>query len=178
MISTAVASRYASALADVAKVKPEQVLAEMRTFESVLSSSLELRNALTSPAVARARKRAVIEKLTAQMGLSQVVRNFLLVLTNHRRTEALAQIIEQFDLIVDQRMGFVRAEIASPQELDDGQQQALSAELAKLTGKKVRMRFSLDPALIGGVVARIGSTVYDGSVRGRLAALGRKLAAE
>jgi F-type H+-transporting ATPase subunit delta len=182
MISSAIVGRYASALADVitgaSGMDAAQAVRELRSFEAVLASSLELRHALASPAVSPGRKRAVMRRLAQTLGLSKIARNFLLVLTDHRRMAALSQMIEAFEIQLDARLGFVRAELRSPAELDERQRTALTGELSRLTGKQVRARFAVDPALIGGVVARIGSTVYDGSVKGQLEALGRRLAAE
>jgi F-type H+-transporting ATPase subunit delta len=90
----------------------------------------------------------------------------------------LPAILADFELIVDERLGFARAEVSSPTELTEAQRGAINSELERLTGKRLRMRFAVDPALIGGVVARIGSTVYDGSVRGQLQTLGRRLSTE
>jgi len=183
MTSSGIASRYASALVDVvtgaaAGVEPKRALEELRTFEAALTSSAELRNALLSPAVTPGRKRAVIGRLADKMGLSRIVRNFLMVLTDHRRSAALPEVIHSFDVLLDERLGFAQAEVSSARELNDGQRAALSAELSRVTGKSVRAKFSVDSSLIGGVAARLGSTVYDGSVRGQLDALGRKLKLE
>jgi F-type H+-transporting ATPase subunit delta len=183
MTISAVATRYASALADVVTASgsgasPEQVLDQLRSFESTLRDSAALQNALLSPAVPPARKRAVIGRIADELKLSRVARNFLFVLIDHRRLAALESVLNSFEIIVDERLGFARAEVSSARELTDAQRTALSAQLERMTGKRIRMRFAVDPALIGGVVARIGSTVYDGSVRGQLDSLGRKLATE
>ncbi|HXK02943.1 MAG TPA: ATP synthase F1 subunit delta, partial [Verrucomicrobiae bacterium] len=110
--------------------------------------------------------------------LSTIARNFLFVLIDHRRVPELPAILQSFELTIDQRLGFARADVASARELTQAQRTALNAVLEQMTGKRVRMRFSVDQGLIGGVVARIGSTVYDGSVRGQLDSLGRRLASE
>ncbi|MCU1273610.1 MAG: synthase delta subunit [Bryobacterales bacterium] len=182
MISAAIVSRYASALADVVTgpsgMDAAQATQQLREFEALLVESAELRNALVSPAVAPARKRAVVGKLADKLGVAKIVRNFLLVLIDHRRLTALAQIIDAFEVQLDARLGFIRAELHSARELDEPQKAALSEELSRLTGKKVRARFAVEPELIGGVLVRIGSTIYDGSVRGQLDTLGRRLAAE
>jgi F-type H+-transporting ATPase subunit delta len=183
MTSSAIASRYANALADVvtggaAAFDPQQAVRELRSFQAVMDSSAELRSALTSPAVATSRKRAVVGRLADDLKLALVVRNFLFVLVDHRRIAALGQIIEDFELLVDERLGFTRADVSSAREMDDPQRRALVAELERLTGKRVRPRFAVDESLIGGAVARIGSTVYDGSVKAQLQTLGRRLAAE
>ena len=79
---------------------------------------------------------------------------------------------------MDERLGFARAEVSAARDLAESQRAALTSVLERLTGRRIRMRFTVDESLIGGVVARIGSTVYDGSVRGQLASLGRRLGAE
>ena len=110
--------------------------------------------------------------------LAPIARNFLFVLIDHRRIALLDAILHSFELIVDERLGFARAEVSAPRELTDTQRGAINAQLERLTGKRIRMRVAVDPELIGGVVARIGSTVYDGSVRGQLQTLGRRLSTE
>jgi F-type H+-transporting ATPase subunit delta len=183
MTHSALASRYASALVDVATgpksgVDPHQLLGELRGFEEVLAASAELRAALTSPSVPPARKRAVVGAIGAKLGISRIARNFLFVLTDHRRLAMLTEVLEAFDLLSDERLGFTRVEIRSAQELDERQRAAVSHGLERLTGRNVRMRYAVDRGLLGGLVARIGSTVYDGSVRGQLEALGKRLSAE
>lgn len=183
MTRSALASRYASALVDVVTdpklgVDPHLVLRELRGFEEVFAGSAELRNALTSPSVPPARKRAVVGRIGEKLGVSRIARNFLFVLTDHRRIATLAEVLEAFDLLLDERLGFSRAEVSSARELDQRQRDAVSLQLERITGKKVRMRFAVDRELVGGLVARIGSTVYDGSVRGQLQTLGKRLAAE
>jgi F-type H+-transporting ATPase subunit delta len=183
MTLSAVATRYANALADVvtaggSPVRPQDALSELRAFESALHASTELQNALVTPAVPAGRKRAVVGRIADILKLSRISRNLLYVLIDHRRILALSAIIHSFDLIVDERLGFARAEVSSARELTELQRSALHTELERLTAKRIRMRFAVDESLIGGVVARIGSTVYDGSVRGQLASLGRRLSAE
>jgi F-type H+-transporting ATPase subunit delta len=179
----ALANRYANALADVvtkpsSPVKPADAVAQLHSFGALLGSSVELQNALTTPAVPASRKRAVVGRLAESMGLAQIIRNFLFVLIDHRRIAAVPEIVQSFELIVDERLGFARAEVISARELTEVQRAAVSSELEKLSGKRLRSRFTVDEALIGGLVARIGSTVYDGSVRGQLQMLQHKLAAE
>jgi F-type H+-transporting ATPase subunit delta len=183
MIVAAVAKRYADALADVvttrgSAVRAQDVLAEVRAFEATLRSSADLYNALTSPAIPLSRKKAVVARIADDLQISRITRNFLFVLIDHRRVPALAEILQTFEVVLDERLGFVRAEVASPRELNNDQRASLNATLERLTGKRIRMRFTIDESLIGGVVARIGSTVYDGSVRGQLQSLERRLAAQ
>jgi F-type H+-transporting ATPase subunit delta len=183
MTLSAVISRYVEALADVVTgsasgIRPEDALAELRTFDATLGSSPELRNALASPSVPASRKRAVVGRIADQLGLSRIMRNFLFVLIDHRRIAEVPQILPAFELVLDQRLGFARAEVSSAGELSEAQRSTLNRRLERLTGKRIRMRFSVDESLIGGVVARLGSTVYDGSVRSRLHGLEHRLAAE
>ncbi|HTT65674.1 MAG TPA: ATP synthase F1 subunit delta [Bryobacteraceae bacterium] len=183
MTHSALASRYASALVDVATapkspVDPHQLLMELRGFAEVLAGSAELRTALTSPSVPPARKRAVVGAIGATLGVSRLARNFLFVLTDHRRLTMLTEVLDAFDLLSDERLGLTRAAVTSARELVQTQRDAVAQGFERLTGKKVRMRFAVDRDLLGGLVVRIGSTVYDGSVRGQLRALGKRLAAE
>ena len=182
MTLSAVATRYAKALADVTNtasgLPPQDALVQLRAFESTLDASREMLNALTTPAVPLSRKRAVVGRIAGLLQLSPIARNFLFVLIDHRRIALLGAILHSFELLVDERMGFARAEVSAPRELTESQRGAINAQLEKITGKRIRTRFSVDQALIGGVVARIGSTVYDGSVRGQLQTLGRRLSTE
>lgn len=183
MTLSAVGNRYAHALADVvttpgAATQADVAVSELKSFEAALKSSVELHSALTSPAVSPGRKRAVVGRIADSLRIGPVTRNFLYVLIDHRRIGILPDIIAAFERVVDERLGFAQAEVTSAAALSDSQRAALSAQLEKRTGRKIRMRCAVDPTLIGGVVARIGSTVYDGSVRGQLDTLGRKLGAE
>jgi F-type H+-transporting ATPase subunit delta len=183
MTLSAVAARYANALADVVtapatSLSPQKAAAELRAFESALAGSLELREALATPAVPASRKKAVIGRIADALGISRVPRNFLYVLVDHRRIGSLSPIIQLFEEVIDARLGFAHARVTSAEQLNDLQRALLNSRLERLTGKKIRMRFEVDSALIGGAVARIGSTVYDGSVRGQLASLERRLTAE
>jgi F-type H+-transporting ATPase subunit delta len=183
MTLSAVAARYANALADVvtaggSTLSPQQAVAELRSFETTLRGSVELQNALITPAVPGSRKKAVVGRIAGILQLSQVTRNFLYVLVDRRRIASLSNIIQDFETVVDARLGYARAEVSSARELSETQRRDLNTRLERLTGKRIRMRYTIDGSLIGGVVARIGSTVYDGSVRGQLATLERRLSLE
>lgn len=177
---TAVATRYANALADVvtsrtSSVRPEDALGQLRAFEAVVRGSADLYNALTTPAVPANRKRAVVARIGGLLNISQTARNFLYVLVDHRRIGEISEIVQSLELVLDERLGFARAEVAAARELSEEQRKSLTAELERISGKRIRAQFGVDPSLIGGVVARIGSTVYDGSLRGQLNSLGRRL---
>jgi F-type H+-transporting ATPase subunit delta len=159
-------------------VAPRDAVAQIQAFAEGLAGSPELRSALVSPAVPPARKRAVIERIAEQLGMARVLRNFLFVLADHRRTALMPLIAQAFDLAVDERLGFARAAVAAARPLDPEQCRRLETELGRLTGRTVRARYTVDESLMGGAVVRIGSTVYDGSLRGGLARLGRRLGSE
>jgi F-type H+-transporting ATPase subunit delta len=183
MTLSAIATRYANALAEVvtaggSPVRPQDAVSELRAFEAALDGSTELQNALATPAVPANRKRAVVGRIAEILKLSRISRNFLYVLIDHRRIGALSGILDSFERMVDERLGFARAEVSTARAMAEPERAALNAGLERLTGRRIRMRFAVDERLIGGVVARIGSTVYDGSVRGQLASLGRRLSAE
>jgi F-type H+-transporting ATPase subunit delta len=180
MISSVVVNRYANALADVilastSDVKPAEAIQQLRSFDDTVRGSRDLRAVLASPAIPVSRKRAIIKDIAERLGLARVVRNFILVLSDHRRAAGLAQMVDAFELLLDERLGFVRAEVTSAFELNNVQQGDLSGQLARVAGAQVRMRFTVDPELIGGVTAKLGSRVYDGSVRGQLVAMRRRL---
>jgi len=176
----ALAQRYASALADVAieHGTAEQVKSELTGFVGLLAESADLRNFLASPAVLWATKQAVIEKLVARLESSQTLRNFLFVVVQHRRSPLLPQIHEAFEEQLRARLGVAEAQVLSPEELSPEQKADLTRLLERLTGKSIETRYGLDPELIGGAVVRIGSTVYDGSVRQQLNRLRTRLASE
>jgi F-type H+-transporting ATPase subunit delta len=183
MTLSAVAKRYADALADVvtqgeSKLRADQAAEELRAFENALQISPDLREILSTPAAPPSRKKAVVGRIADVLQLSRPIRNFLFVLIDHRRITLLADIIPTFELVVDERLGFARADVTAAMEFSERQRASLATELEQLTGKRIRMRFAIDSGLIGGVVARIGSTVYDGSVRGQLESLERLLGAE
>jgi len=178
-MASAVANRYARALVDLvlapgSSLKPEEAVAQLRAVEQMLGESLELRNALLTPAIQTSRKRAVMGKLLERIQASHLIRNFIFVVIGHRRIAMIGEIREAFELLVDERLGFVRAEVTSPASLDDTRRGNLELELSRMTGKRMRLRFAVDGELLGGAVARIGSRVYDGSLRGQLLRMRRE----
>jgi F-type H+-transporting ATPase subunit delta len=182
MTSATIVNRYANALADVvlahdSEVPAADALAQLRTFYASASAVPQLQAVLASPAVSKDRKRAVIRAIAAALGLSRTVLNFLLVLSDRRRWAALHEVIEALDAALDNHLGFERAQVKSAYALSDPQRDELERELARIAGRKVRLSVAVDPELIGGVTARVGSTVYDGSVRGHLAKMRQDLAA-
>jgi F-type H+-transporting ATPase subunit delta len=177
-----VAARYARAFADVVAgpksgVDPALALSQLRSVEALIAGSQSLRIALASPAVSPSRKRAVMRRLLEPMKVSDKVRNFVFVVVDHRRVNEFASIVDGLEMLLDERMGVIAADVRSAKVLTGRQQGDLAAQLSRLSGKKAKLKFSTDPALIAGVVARVGSVVYDGSVRGQLESLRTKLGA-
>lgn len=175
-----VAARYARALVEVvagAKADPTEILRQLREVEQIIAGSPSLRHALSSPAVAPSRKRAVMRRLLEPLGLDTRVRNFVYVVIDHRRAAEFASMVEAFEQLLDERMGLVPAEIRSARDLAPAQRAAVEALVSRLAGRTAKVKFLTDPALIAGIVARVGSTVYDGSVRGHLERLRSKLSA-
>jgi F-type H+-transporting ATPase subunit delta len=179
-----VAARYAKALVDVvaapaSKTDPAAVLAELRSVQELIKTSPDVRSALASPAVAPSRKRAVMKRLTdppfRDVPLLPQVRNFIYVVIDHRRVDQLGSFIDAFETLLDERLGFISADVKSARELSAAQKASLEAQVARIAGRKARLKFTMDPALIAGVVAHVGSRVYDGSVRGQLDRLRAKL---
>jgi F-type H+-transporting ATPase subunit delta len=172
--------QYATAMADIALEQgtAEPVQKQLEDFGAAYAESAELRNVLANPAVEIAAKHGVIEKLAARLGASRIVRNFLFVVVDNQRTHLLPEILRSFEDVIRQRQGVSEAEVTSAVELTAPQKKQLQATLERLTGRKIQAKYSLDPALLGGAVVRIGDTIYDGSVRNRLNQMRARLAAE
>ena len=165
-----VARRYATALADVVgkSGETETVKSELKTWEDLMKANGELQNAFANPAIAHLSKEKVLDGLLAKTKPTKTTANFLRVLLRNSRLTELRQINEKFAAVLEERSGVVAAEITSARPLSDGERAELQASLAKLTGKLVNLNFEIDENIIGGVVTRVGSTVYDDSVKTQL----------
>ena len=175
-----IVSRYARAFADVVierKLDADEVREELRTMVAVVEANPDLRRVWESPAIPQEQKLAVLDGIAQRAGLVTAARNFLAVLIDHRRIPMLSQIARQFEVELNQRLGLAEAEISSARELFPGEKSALEAQIAKLTGMKVRARYSTRPDVLGGAIVRLGSTIYDGSVRGQLRRIKEQLSA-
>ena len=173
-----VASTYARAFADVvtsARLDSDRSIAELRTIDSLLAESSELRRVWENPAIPAEQKRRVLDVVAERDGISKQVRNLVAVLIDHRRVHFLGPIIAQLEKELDARLGFAEAQITSSRELGDAEKREFEAQVGKLTGKKVRARYGQDASLLGGAVVRIGSTIYDGSVKGQLDRIRREI---
>ena len=144
------------------------MLQELHGIEALLKESDQLRRVLENPSIPGDRKRAVLDAITARLGTTRQVRNFVAVLTDNRRLPLFSEILKQVEQELNDRQGFAEAQVSSARQLSDPEKQMLEAEIAKMTGKKVRARYEQDASLLGGAVVQVGSTIYDGSVKGQL----------
>jgi F-type H+-transporting ATPase subunit delta len=166
-----VVGAYARAFADVVvsgKLDSARMLQELRATEALLAESLQLRRVMENPAIPGERKRAVLDAVGRRLGMSRQVRNFIAVIIDHRRLPLLSDILKQVEQELNDRMGVADAQVLSARDLTDAERKLLEAEVGKLTGKLVRARYQQDSSLLGGAVVRVGSTIYDGSVKGQL----------
>jgi F-type H+-transporting ATPase subunit delta len=179
-LNGSLARRYAAALADVAieQDKSEGVKSGLASFVEVFFESDDLRNFLESPSLDAEVKRRAIEKIAERMSLNTAVRNFLWIIVDHRRTEMLREIEAAFRGELNERLGIAEAEVTSARSLEESERRELTSVLERRTGKKIDATFREDKALLGGAVVRIGSTIYDGSVRDQLARLRAELESE
>lgn len=164
-------SRYASAFADVvtaARLDSAAIDQKLHDFLATWEGSGELREFFENPAIAVTDKVAVLDKLNAKLGMQKELRNLIAVLISHDRIKNVVEVAEAYRRLLQEQMGIRPAEIVTARELDEKERQALVAEVGKLAGSKIDPTFTLDASILGGTVVRIGSTVYDGSVRGRL----------
>ena len=174
----AVASRYARALVEVVleqKLDPDRAREQLNSIVAAVHESDKLRRVWASPAILPDQKRAVLDAIAGEIGLVRPVRNFVAVLIDHRRVAMLDEIARQFEVELDSQLGFAEAEISSSRQLLPEEKRDLELQVERLTGKKVRARYAADPKLLGGVVIRVGSTIYDGSVRGQLEKMRQQL---
>lgn len=172
--------QYANAFADIAIAQgaPQTSVRQLADFGQAFAESGELRNFLSSPAVDTRIKHRVIEKIIAPQGAGRIIRNFLFVIVDHHRAHMLPEIIAAVQDVVRQRQGIAEAEVSSAVELSAAQKTELTKTLSRLTGKRIEPKYALDPALLGGAIARVGDTIYDGSLRSRLAEMRARLSEE
>jgi F-type H+-transporting ATPase subunit delta len=166
-----VTNTYARAFADVVfsnHMDPAKTLQEAQSLAALVAGSKELRDVWQTPSIPVEQKRNVLDAIAGREGVSRQTRNFLAVLIDHRRIHFLEPIVKQFELELNQRMGFIEAEITSSRDLNQSERTAIESQIQTVTGKKVRPRYAQDASLLGGAVVRVGSTIYDGSVKGEL----------
>jgi len=174
-----VSSRYARAFADViadTKMDPANAVVQLNSVVAAFELSRELREVWESPAIVVEQKRKLLDALASRVGVTdRAVRNFIAVLIDQDRIALLPEIAKQLDIELNSRTGRVDAEITSARELTPEQRSSLIAEISRLTGKIILPHYATDETLLGGVMVRVGSTIYDGSVRGQLQRIRQQL---
>ena len=177
-MATVFAPRYAHAFAQVVVAKNLDVAAaqqQMKDFAGTLAGSQELHEVMLNPSISEEQKLRLLDAIAGRIGMFREVRNFIAVIMDHHRLSSLNEIIAEYDLVADEGSGIAEAEITSARPLSEDDKAQLEAEVAKLAGGRVRASYKEDAALLGGAVVRIGSTVYDGSVKAQLQQLKERL---
>jgi F-type H+-transporting ATPase subunit delta len=179
--------RYARALAAVISEQKLDLIAahgQLNNFANLLEESADLREVLADPSIPEPQKLKVLDALGSRLGLSRPVRNFIAIVIHHQRLHELRDMIAAYRNIADEDSGIAEVEITTARPLDDGNRRLLEQQVAKLAGgagvsgsaPRVQATYREDPSLLGGAVVKLGSTVYDGSVRGQLEQLRQRLA--
>ncbi len=174
-------SRYARALVDAVadmKLDGRMVVQQLCVLVDLVSGSPDLRHVWENPAIPADQKRRLLDAIVAREGTVKAIRNFMAVLIDHHRIAALPEIAKQVELEMDRRLGLAEAQVTSARELSAEERNELESQMERLTGKKVRAHYATDAKLLGGAVVRLGSTIYDGSVRGQLEKMKERLSAE
>jgi F-type H+-transporting ATPase subunit delta len=177
MSEVTIANRYARALADIIKERGEinEVTAELKRFADLISQHEELRSVFASPVLPVERKGGVLDQLLSRLKFRQTSNNFLRLLLGNSRLHDLDLMLVSLSRELDSRSNVVSAEVTTAREISEKEMVMLRDKLKAATGKEVRLQFRTDPKIIGGVVTRIGSLIFDGSIRNQLAQLKQKL---
>jgi len=174
-----VTSRYARAFVDVvveARLNADKVLSELAEVQRTLHENPDLRRVWESPAIPAEQKRALLDAIVVREAVSRPVRNVVAVLIDHHRISVFDQVVADFQRELNNRLGFAEAEVTSARELSDGERRTLEAQVGKLVGKNVRASYARDESILGGAIVKVGSTIYDGSVKGQLERIREQLA--
>ena len=175
-----IARRYAVALGDVTGRlgEAEAIQTELLAWEALMQANRELEDAFKDPTIPYDQKRSVLTQIITRTQLRETTANFLQLLLRNRRIGALAEINKKFADVLNERAGVIAAQVTVARQVPETSKKALVEKLVELTGKPVRVTFAVDERLIGGIVTRIGSTVYDGSVRNQLREIEQALGGE
>ena len=170
------ANRYARALIEVLyPEKAEAGLQQLESFHSLLKEEPDARRLFENPTISADWRKRFLKEIASALAFENRVANFINILIDRNRLALLEEIIEAYRKLLDARRGVVRANVTAARPLDPSEESKLAARLEQLTGKQVRMEVEIDPSLIGGVIAQVGSTIYDGSVREQLRAFKSRL---
>ena len=170
--------RYAHALEQVVvagKLDSAAVLAQLNDFSATFNDSAELREVLMDPSITKEQKLKILDAIGAKLGMFPQVRNFVAVVTDHERLHQMHEIIAEYATAADEQAGVTDAEIISAHPLNEEDRTELEQQAGKLAGGRIRAVYHEDASLLGGAIVKIGSTVYDGSVRGQLQQMKQRL---
>jgi F-type H+-transporting ATPase subunit delta len=164
---------YARAFADVVMadrnhLDPTRALQELLAIDALMKESDQLRRVMENPSIPGDQKRTVLDAITSRLGTLRQVRNFVAVIVDHRRLPLFSEILRQLERELDDRQGFAEAQVETARQLTDAEKKMLEAEITRMTGKKVKAHYEQDTTLLGGAIVQIGSTIYDGSIKGQL----------
>lgn len=173
-----VARRYATALADVAIERREErdVQNELDQWAEMIEAHARLKEVFANPTIIYDHKRKVLEDLISRSRVRETTASFLRVLLKNQRLSQLRGIVDRFGQVLDERGGMVAAHVTTARPIPEDLRNSLHESLAAATGRKVRLSFTTDESIIGGLVARIGSTIFDGSVQSQLDRLANEMA--
>jgi F-type H+-transporting ATPase subunit delta len=170
--------RYAQAFADVVvgtKAPAKAIMEQLNAVVELTESNTMLHQVWDNPSVAVEQKRRVLDAIVKELGAPRILRNFIAVIIDHRRIGLLPEIAKQFERELNDRLGVAEAEVTSARELSPQERSRIEQKVAALTGKTIKASYKTDQGLRGGAVIRVGSTIYDGSVRGQLQKLREQL---
>ncbi len=166
----AIAERYSAALFDLAEQRSalDSVAADLKTLKGMIAESDDLRRLLRSPVLARAEQQKAVSALAQKSGLSDLTKNFLGLVAKNRRLFAVSGMIDAYLARLAAKRGEIAAQVASAVPLDETQVGAIGAALKKVVGSNVTLDVTVDPALLGGLVVKVGSRMVDGSLKTKL----------
>ena len=174
------APKYSHAFASVAASAGLDVAAaqrQMQDFSASLDGSKDLREVMTDPSIPAEQKLAVLDAMAERIGMMREVRNFFAVIIDHQRLSSLHEILKCYAEVADSGQGIAEAEVVSAHELNEDDRRSLEEQVARLAGSRVRVAYTQDATLLGGAVVKIGSKVYDGSLRAQLEQMKQSLVA-
>lgn len=177
MIEGSIARRYAKALFSLAveSHRVEPWAASLEALREAVEASPDLRDVLSNPVYSKEQRRPIVEKLAAALSLDPQPASLMFLLGDRNRLGYLAAVVDTFRDLADEHLGRVRAKVTSAVKLDEASAQAIADKLSQATRAKVLLDRDVDPAILGGVVAQVGSLVYDGSIRAQLEDLRKQL---
>jgi F-type H+-transporting ATPase subunit delta len=175
---TAIAGPYARAFADVVfedHLNAHEVQSQLDDYLAAWREATDLREVFLDPSFPIDEKVAILDKLNARLEMRTQVRNFIAVIIQHDRLNVLDDVVAEYRKEVNQRLGISEVRVTTARPLEADERQGIEQKVAALTGTQVQATYHEDKSLLGGVVVSVGSTVYDGSVKGKLERLKEQL---